>query len=89
MKPQRLKNLQAKGREMSQETRERMAAYMTAALGLVVALAWNDAIKGLIEGIFPLSRGTVTAKFIYAFLLTLVVVFVTRYFVSQGSKEKQ
>ena len=90
MKPERLKKLRAEGQELSRETRERTTGYLTAALGLVAALAWNDAITGLIEHLFPLSRGTVTAKFVYALILTVIVVLFTTYFISlMSTKEKK
>lgn len=90
MKQERLKGLKKKGEEFGQETRERTAGYLTAALGLVAALAWNDAVKALIEQFFPLSRGGgVTAKFIYASILTLIVVVFTKYFISAIQRSKQ
>lgn len=63
--------------EIQTEVRAKIVAYITAALGLVAGLAWNDAIKALIEAIFPLQRNSVPAKFVYAVLITLVVVFVS------------
>lgn len=45
-----------------------------AAFGLVAALAWNDAVTSFIQLVFPASQNTVVAKFIYAFILTIVVV---------------
>ncbi|PIQ66910.1 MAG: hypothetical protein COV95_01600 [Candidatus Zambryskibacteria bacterium CG11_big_fil_rev_8_21_14_0_20_40_24] len=52
---------------------------MSAAFGLVAGLAWNDAIKEFIEVIFPLSKDTVAVKFLYAVLVTVVVVILIRY----------
>jgi len=37
-------------------------------------LAWNDAIKSLIEFFFPNQQNTVLAKIVYAAVITLVVV---------------
>lgn len=51
--------------------RKRILSYLGAALGLVVGLAWNDAIRALIDYLFPTSQGTLIAKFIYALGLTL------------------
>jgi len=61
------------------EIRERTVGYITAALGLVAGLAWNDAIKALIEYLFPLDNGSLPAKFIYAALVTVAVVLLTVY----------
>jgi hypothetical protein len=48
----------------------------TAAFGLVAALAWNDAIQTLFQTVFG-EAADLTAKFIYAILVTGVVVFAT------------
>lgn len=70
---------QAESELLRREIRKRTADYIFAALGFVVGLAWNEAIKGLIEYLFPLTRDTVLAKFIYAGILTLVLVVFTVY----------
>lgn len=64
---------------MKKEIREKSLKYITAGFGLVAGLAWNDAIKSMIHHLFPLSRNTVFAKFIYAILMTLVLVIITIY----------
>jgi hypothetical protein len=48
----------------------------TAAFGLVAALAWNDAIQTLFATVFG-EAADLTAKFIYALIITGVVVFAT------------
>lgn len=53
--------------------------YVTAGLGVVAGLAWNDAIRSLIEYVFPLQRNTVLIKFVYALIITLVVVVIGIY----------
>jgi len=53
--------------------------YITAGFGLVAGLAWNEAIKSLIEYLFPLNRDTMTAKFVYAFLITIILVIISIY----------
>ncbi|MBI2010717.1 MAG: hypothetical protein HYS89_00555 [Candidatus Colwellbacteria bacterium] len=60
---------------------------MAAALGLVVGLAWNDAIKTLIEYLFPLKQNTIAAKFFYAIIITIVLVLITAYIIRKP-KEK-
>lgn len=59
------------------EVQERMLGFITGAFGLVAGLAWNDAIKALIEYAFPLGRESIWAKFIYATLISCVVVLLT------------
>lgn len=59
--------------------KEKAVGYITAALGLVAGLAWNDAIKTLIDSTFPMQRSGLMAKFIYASVITIVVVVVGFY----------
>ncbi|MEK7178764.1 MAG: DUF5654 family protein [Patescibacteria group bacterium] len=65
--------------EIKKELSDKMMTYITAAFGLVVGLAWNEAIKSLIEFLFPLEKNTLLAKFIYAAVLTIVFVSITTY----------
>lgn len=53
---------------------ERVYELLTAALSLVAALAWNDAAQSLFKIIFG-DAGSVYAKFLYAILITTVIVF--------------
>lgn len=48
----------------------------TSALGLVAALAWNDAVQAMFKEYFPASSG-VTGRFVYALLLSLVIIIIT------------
>lgn len=66
-------------REIKKEIREKTSGYILAAFGLVAALAWNDAIKSLIEYFFPLNKNTVLIKFSYAVLITFIVVIISVY----------
>jgi hypothetical protein len=57
---------------------EKVITLMTGAMGLVAALAWNDAMRKLFERIFGTQgSGDVTAMFIYAAVVTAAVVLVT------------
>lgn len=62
---------------MTAEVLDKFSQLITTALGLVAALAWNEAIQLLFTRIFGESGGALAAKFFYAFLVTLVVVFAT------------
>jgi len=68
-----------KTKQIKAEVRKNVLTYVTAAFGLVAGLAWNDAITSLIEYLFPLDKGTISAKFVYAVLITIVLVAVTIY----------
>ncbi|MFA5880490.1 MAG: DUF5654 family protein [Candidatus Margulisiibacteriota bacterium] len=54
--------------------------FISAGLGIVAGFAWNEAIKSLIDYLFPLSQNSIVAKFIYAVFITLFVILITFYF---------
>ncbi|MBI4162821.1 MAG: hypothetical protein HY513_04000 [Candidatus Aenigmarchaeota archaeon] len=54
------------------------------ALGFVLALFWNDAIKTSIESLLPPAQ-TVTAKFMVAWMVTVIIIFVV-YIIVQLNK---
>lgn len=55
---------------------EKLTTLATAAFGLVAALAWNDAIQSLFKRVFG-EQSTLAAKFIYAGIVTVIIVAVT------------
>lgn len=61
---------------MTSEVLDKIIQLMTAAFGLVAALAWNAAIQALFTAIFG-DAGNLAAKFFYAIVVTAIVVFVT------------
>ena len=61
------------------EVRKQVTGYILAAFGLVAGLAWNDAIKALIQHFFPQDKNSLAAQFIYALIITIVVVIVGIY----------
>ena len=65
--------------QIRKELKSRTLGYISAALGLVAGLAWNDAIKQLIETIFPLAKDTIAVKFLYAVLITVAVIVLISY----------
>lgn len=71
--------LTEEGKVIGHETKERTLGYITAALGLVAGLAWNDAIKAIIDYWIPLGGGAVWAQLGYAVIVTIIVVIVTVY----------
>ncbi|HYE59724.1 MAG TPA: DUF5654 family protein [Candidatus Kapabacteria bacterium] len=84
--------LKKESQEIRLEAQEKLVGYIVAAFGLIAGLAWNDAIKALIDYLFPLDKNSVWAKFGYAFLITLVVVIATVYvtkLLKRKEKEKK
>jgi uncharacterized protein DUF5654 len=61
---------------VSREVLDKLVELITAAFGLVAALAWNTAIQELFAVIFP-EAGDLIAKFLYAIVVTMIVVLVT------------
>ncbi len=67
-----------------------MSTLITAAFGLVAALAWNDTIKKAIDRFFPAGNG-LRSMFIYAILVTILAVVVTYWLgkLTQNAKEEE
>jgi hypothetical protein len=61
---------------VSSEVMDKLVELITAAFGLVAALAWNTAIQALFAAIFP-EAGDLIAKFLYAVVVTVIIVIVT------------
>ena len=60
-------------REVIQQVRTLMAA----GFGFVAALAWNDAIQAFLKAILPHPGSGLVGKFVYASIVTVVLVAVT------------
>ena len=63
--------------EMGNSQKEGPSKLITTALGLVAALAWNEAIQQLFTQLFGEAGGALAATFFYALIVTLVVIFAT------------
>lgn len=61
---------------METEVIEKLAALITAAFGLVAALAWNEAIKAIFAAIFGEAQ-TIIALLVYAVVVTIIAVYAT------------
>ncbi len=85
---QRFQRLREEQANLRREVKERTIGYIVAALGLVAGLAWNEAIKSLIDQFFPHPENDVFIKFIYAILVTVLVVVVTVYLIRFIQKEE-
>lgn len=57
----------------AEELRAQIVGFVIAALGFVAGLAWNEAIKALIEAVVPIGTGGIVAKFAYAIAMTLIL----------------
>ncbi len=86
----KIEKIKEEGFVLKEEIKKKIAMYIIASFGLIVGLAWNEAVKSLIEYLFPLSRDTFLAKIIYAlavtFILALVTVSLTKFLVDKKEK---
>ena len=82
-----LQNLNEEQKRIRKEVASKMVVSLLAAFGFVLALAWNDAIKSLIEKFFPIGSGDVAIKFLYAILLTAAVAIIGYYVTKMTAKK--
>ncbi len=61
---------------MKSEVIEKIAALVTAAFGLVAALAWNGAIQAIFKKVFGTPE-SIGPMLIYAIVVTIIAVLVT------------
>lgn len=62
--------------------------YMLGAFTFALGLAWNEAIISAIDSYYPLNKGGMTAKFIYAIGLTFFIVIFGRYVFGKRPKDR-
>ncbi len=77
--------LKNKGLKVGREIGLKTSGYIAAAFGLVAALAWNEAIKTIIDELVPIDQSTIWAKLIYALLVSVLAVLAMIYLVHDQS----
>lgn len=75
--------------KIKKEIGEKTLGYLMTAFGLVAGLAWNEAVKSLINSIYPGETNGLLAKFIYAIIITLFVVLIGIYLTIFFRKDKK
>jgi len=75
-------------KQIHKKITEQIRTLITGALGLVAALAWNEAVKALFEKIFGTASGLI-AKFLYAIIVTAVVVLVVNKLSKLAAQEEE
>ena len=78
-----------KSDEFKVQLLETFASLITAAFGLVAALAWNDAIKAVIAEVFKGSTGEIYSMLVYAVIVTIIAVIMTLLISRSLSKAKK
>lgn len=62
--------------EVKGQVMQTIATLMTTAFGLIAALAWNEAIKEIINQVLPKGSG-ITGLLVYAVIITIIAVIAT------------
>lgn len=73
---------------MKKELIEKFAALITAAFGLIAALAWNDAIQNIFKKLFG-EASSIGAMLIYAVVVTLIAIWATNIIGRAAEKAKK
>jgi len=73
---------------MKSEVIEKLATLVTAAFGLVAALAWNGAIQAIFKQVFGTSEG-VRPMLTYAIIVTIIAVLATIWIGKAAGKAKK
>lgn len=73
---------------MKGEVIDKIAALVTAAFGLVAALAWNGAILAIFKKIFGTAEG-ILSMIIYAVVVTILAVLATIWVGKAAEKSKK
>ncbi len=77
-----------KVKSLREEILDKMGALVTAAFGLVAALAWNEAIKAIFKEVFG-TQETWIPMIIYASVVTVIAVVITLIIAKGISKAKR
>jgi len=75
--------------ELKKDFKEKTIGYITAAFGLVAGLAWNDAVKAVIDKLYPMGSEGIIAKFIYAVAVTILLILATKYIIGMLNKDDE
>ncbi len=69
-------------KRLRHEVVEKTVGYVVTAFGVVAGLAWNEAVKELIDYVYPAQNAnTLAAKFLYALLITTIIIILSVYLV--------
>jgi len=85
----KLEKIKKESEKIKGEVKEKALGFIITAFGLVAGLAWNEAIQSLIKSFFAVDKDSIWAKFLYAAVMTLVVVIVTIYLTRLFGKDDE
>ena len=72
--------------------KRRTEGYVITAFGIVAGLAWNEAVKALMDYLFPIEKDTILAKFLYAIIMTFILILISLYvirFINRSDSKKE
>lgn len=84
-----LKKIKEEQLNLRREIKEKTIGYILGAFSLVAGLAWNEAVKSFIDQFFPFSGNSVLIKFIYAIIVTIIIVVITVYLLKLTEKKQE
>jgi|AntAceMinimDraft_16_1070373.scaffolds.fasta_scaffold57657_2 hypothetical protein len=88
---QKVRALEDEKNRVERDLRKITVGYIIAAFGFVAGLAWRDVSMALVEYLFPISKDTILAKFLYAILVSIALAFASIYilrFIGKTKKKK-
>lgn len=85
----KLEKIKREGTKISREVKEKTLGFILTAFGLVAGLAWNEAIQSLIKSFFVVDKDSIWVKFLYAIVITVVVVIITIYLTKFFGKNEE
>ena len=64
-------------KQLPKAIRNKMSTLIVTALGLFLALQYNETIKDIFDTYFPLDGNTLIGRIIYILILTVIIVYTT------------
>ena len=86
------RKLEEEKRKIEDAFKRRVEGYLMTAFGIVAGLAWNEAVKDLMAYLLPMQKDTIFAKFLYAIIMTFVLILISLYvirFINRSDSKKE
>ena len=61
-------------RKFGYEVKDKTKLFIKNGIVFLASLAWNDAIRTIIDKYYPLEKDNIQGKFIYAIVMTLIII---------------